>query len=279
MDETECLPRASTRRGRAGSSYHAGMEASAGIVLAGGRSARMGTPKAALEWHGSTLLHRTVSIVARATGGPVVVVRAPGQDLPDLPRGTLVVEDPREGKGPSRGSPPARRPGRPGRGRLHQLHRPAVPASGVCPAGAARTWSSAFGRGCDPGRLPAGRARLPAAAGRRLPRRAGRYRRAPGQGGTAAPGLLVRGVRGPQAGRRGALGRPRARRARSRTRLTRQRQRARRLHGGAGRPAPEVTVRLSGGLARDSAGSGGLDWHGPRTSAPPPSPRPRTLSD
>jgi molybdopterin-guanine dinucleotide biosynthesis protein A len=79
------------------------MEASAGVVLAGGRSSRMGTPKAALEWHGSTLLHRTVSIVARATGGPVVVVRAPGQNLPGLPRGTLVIEDPREGKGPVQG--------------------------------------------------------------------------------------------------------------------------------------------------------------------------------
>jgi molybdenum cofactor guanylyltransferase len=75
----------------------------AGVVLAGGRSSRMGTPKAALEWHGSTLLHRTVSIVARAAGGPVVVVRAPGQDLPGLPRGTLVTEDPREGKGPVQG--------------------------------------------------------------------------------------------------------------------------------------------------------------------------------
>jgi molybdopterin-guanine dinucleotide biosynthesis protein A len=79
------------------------MEASAGVVLAGGRSSRMGTPKAALEWHGSTLLHRTVSIVARATGGPVVVVRAAGQELPALPRGTLVVDDPREGKGPVQG--------------------------------------------------------------------------------------------------------------------------------------------------------------------------------
>ncbi len=79
------------------------MEASAGIVLAGGQSSRMGTPKAALEWHGSTLLYRTVSIVARATSGLVVVVRAPGQDLPDLPRGTLVVEDPRKGKGPVQG--------------------------------------------------------------------------------------------------------------------------------------------------------------------------------
>jgi molybdopterin-guanine dinucleotide biosynthesis protein A len=63
----------------------------------------MGTPKAALEWHGSTLLYRTAAIVARATGGPVVVVRAAGQDLPELPAGTLVAEDPRAGKGPVQG--------------------------------------------------------------------------------------------------------------------------------------------------------------------------------
>jgi len=73
------------------------------VVLAGGRSSRMGSPKAALEWHGSTLLHRTAGIVARAAGGPVVVVRASGQDLPELPRGTIVVDDPREGKGPVQG--------------------------------------------------------------------------------------------------------------------------------------------------------------------------------
>src|ERR1700740_3802920 len=76
---------------------------SGGVVLAGGRSSRMGTPKAALEWHGSTLLRRTVGIVARATSGPVVVVRATGQDLPELPDGTLVADDPREGKGPVQG--------------------------------------------------------------------------------------------------------------------------------------------------------------------------------
>ncbi len=63
----------------------------------------MGTPKAALEWHGSTLLRRTAGILARATGGPVVVVRAPGQDLPALPKGILVADDPREGKGPVQG--------------------------------------------------------------------------------------------------------------------------------------------------------------------------------
>jgi len=79
------------------------MSGSAGIVLAGGRSSRMGTPKAALEWHGSTLLRRTAGILARVTEGPVVVVRAPGQELPALPPGTEVVEDPREGLGPVQG--------------------------------------------------------------------------------------------------------------------------------------------------------------------------------
>jgi len=63
----------------------------------------MGTAKAALEWHGSTLLRRTVGIIGRVTGGPVVVVRAPGQELPALPPGTEVVEDPREGLGPVQG--------------------------------------------------------------------------------------------------------------------------------------------------------------------------------
>src|SRR5579859_2552302 len=74
-----------------------------GIVLAGGRSSRMGTPKAALEWHGSTLLRRTAGILSRVTDGTVVVVRAPGQDLPPLPPGTEVVDDPREGLGPVQG--------------------------------------------------------------------------------------------------------------------------------------------------------------------------------
>ncbi|HEV2536252.1 MAG TPA: NTP transferase domain-containing protein [Streptosporangiaceae bacterium] len=75
----------------------------AGVVLAGGRSSRMGRPKSALEWHGSTLLRRTAGIMARATSGPVVVVRAPGQDLPELPDGVLVADDPREGRGPLQG--------------------------------------------------------------------------------------------------------------------------------------------------------------------------------
>jgi molybdopterin-guanine dinucleotide biosynthesis protein A len=79
------------------------MPTAAGIVLAGGRSTRMGTPKAALEWHGSTLLRRVVGIVARGVDGPVVVVRAPGQALPALPAAVEVVEDAREGRGPLQG--------------------------------------------------------------------------------------------------------------------------------------------------------------------------------
>jgi molybdenum cofactor guanylyltransferase len=79
------------------------MSNTAGIVLAGGRSSRMGTPKAALEWHGSTLLRRTAGILARVADGPVVVVRAPGQSLPGLPAAVEVVDDPREGLGPVQG--------------------------------------------------------------------------------------------------------------------------------------------------------------------------------
>jgi molybdopterin-guanine dinucleotide biosynthesis protein A len=63
----------------------------------------MGTPKAALEWHGSTLLRRTVGIISRVTGGPVVVVRARGQILPALPADVDFVDDPREGMGPVQG--------------------------------------------------------------------------------------------------------------------------------------------------------------------------------
>ena len=75
----------------------------AGVVLAGGRSSRMGTPKAWLDWHGTTLLRRTCAVVGRGTGGPIVVVRAPGQELPELPGAVRVVDDAREGRGPMQG--------------------------------------------------------------------------------------------------------------------------------------------------------------------------------
>ncbi|MGH3872032.1 MAG: molybdenum cofactor guanylyltransferase [Pseudonocardiaceae bacterium] len=75
----------------------------AGVVLVGGRSSRMGTPKAALEWHGCTLLRRTVGVLARAVDGPLLVVRAPHQLLPEIPAHIDVVEDPEEGLGPLQG--------------------------------------------------------------------------------------------------------------------------------------------------------------------------------
>ena len=60
----------------------------------------MGSPKAELEWHGSTLLRRVTGLVARAVDGPVVVVRAPDQGLPYLDGRVEVVADALEGRGP-----------------------------------------------------------------------------------------------------------------------------------------------------------------------------------
>ena len=79
------------------------MSPTAGIVLAGGRSTRMGAPKATLDWRGSTLLRHAAGIVDRAVDGPVCVVKASGQELPSLPDGIEVVEDEREGRGPLQG--------------------------------------------------------------------------------------------------------------------------------------------------------------------------------
>ena len=79
------------------------MVTTAGVVLTGGRSRRMGSPKAGLEWHGSTLLARTVAVLVRGADGPVVVVRSPGQELPGLPSDVEVVEDPEQGRGPLQG--------------------------------------------------------------------------------------------------------------------------------------------------------------------------------
>ena len=45
------------------------------MVLAGGRSTRMGAPKALLDWHGGTLVRRVSGILQRVAD-PVVVVHA-----------------------------------------------------------------------------------------------------------------------------------------------------------------------------------------------------------
>ena len=198
----------------------------AGIVLAGGRSSRMGTPKAWLDWHGTTLLRRACGIVARGAAGPVVVVRAPGQELPPLPAGVRVVEDAREGRGPLQGIlagleavDAERRVRRVGR--LPFLHPRFVAA--VCAA-------ARRGRRRGPVRRrlpPAARGRVPAragAAGRRARRRRPDEARVPVRalrdalaGGAAAPreraqpqraGRLRGGARGAGAARARALLRP-----------------------------------------------------------------------
>ena len=79
------------------------MPVSAAIVLAGGRSSRMGSSKAALAWHGSTLLRRVTGLVAREVDGPVLVVCAPGQALPELDPAVEIVTDARQGRGPMQG--------------------------------------------------------------------------------------------------------------------------------------------------------------------------------
>jgi molybdopterin-guanine dinucleotide biosynthesis protein A len=61
------------------------------IVLAGGKSSRMGTPKALLLFDGEPLIVHVVATLRRLFA-EVVVVAAPGQDLPAMPV-TLVRDD------------------------------------------------------------------------------------------------------------------------------------------------------------------------------------------
>ena len=74
----------------------------AGIVLCGGRSSRMGRPKAWLPFGDELMLPRVVRIL-RAVVDPVVVVAAPGQDVPPLPADVAIVRDEVEGRGPLAG--------------------------------------------------------------------------------------------------------------------------------------------------------------------------------
>src|SRR5688572_29654059 len=69
------------------------------IILAGGRSRRMGQPKESLPFGGTTLLGRTVETLLDRTW-PVVVVARPEQQLPPLPLEARVVADDLPGQGP-----------------------------------------------------------------------------------------------------------------------------------------------------------------------------------
>ena len=82
----------------------AGMDEVAAIVLAGGRSQRMGQDKAALPLGGRTLLQRAVD-AASEVATMVVIVGAPDRPLPEVAcaRPLRVVADAVEGEGPLAG--------------------------------------------------------------------------------------------------------------------------------------------------------------------------------
>lgn len=94
----------------------------AGVVLAGGRSTRMGRDKATLPWAGTTLLGHVLAVLGAAVDGPLVVVGAADRPPPPIPappdpgpvdpgaadpgttvRTPLVVADPVAGRGPLQG--------------------------------------------------------------------------------------------------------------------------------------------------------------------------------
>jgi molybdenum cofactor guanylyltransferase len=73
-----------------------------GIVLCGGKSTRMGVPKATLPFGPETMLQRVVRLLSGVVS-PIVAVAARQQVLPELPDGVIVTRDEREAKGPLEG--------------------------------------------------------------------------------------------------------------------------------------------------------------------------------
>lgn len=74
-----------------------------GIVLAGGRSTRMGADKALVDWGGRPLVAHVAAALRSSVAGPVVVVGAPGRPLPPLPEGVEAAEDAVADRGPLEG--------------------------------------------------------------------------------------------------------------------------------------------------------------------------------
>ena len=77
-------------------------ESYGGIVLAGGKSTRMGTSKALLPFGPETMLQRVVRLLGEVVA-PIVVVAAVDQELPELPPGVIVTRDEHKGRGPLEG--------------------------------------------------------------------------------------------------------------------------------------------------------------------------------
>ena len=71
----------------------------AGVILCGGQSSRMGRPKAWLPVGDETMLARVVRLLGGVVS-PLVVVAAPEQELPPLAADIIVVRDPERGRGP-----------------------------------------------------------------------------------------------------------------------------------------------------------------------------------
>lgn len=91
---------------------------SAGIILCGGQSKRMGQPKAWLPFLGERMLPRVVRLLGQVVA-PLVVVAAPDQELPPLPAEVTVVRDEEKGWGPLMGlAVGLKGAARAGRGRL-----------------------------------------------------------------------------------------------------------------------------------------------------------------
>jgi molybdopterin-guanine dinucleotide biosynthesis protein A len=74
----------------------------AGIVLCGGKSTRMGTSKAMLPFGPETMLQRVVRLLGSIVN-PIIVVAARDQELPLLPPDVTVTHDEREARGPLEG--------------------------------------------------------------------------------------------------------------------------------------------------------------------------------
>jgi len=73
-----------------------------GIVLCGGKSSRMGLPKATLPFGPELMIHRVLRLLGEVVD-PLVVVAAPDQQLPVLPTNVTIVRDRHEGVGPLEG--------------------------------------------------------------------------------------------------------------------------------------------------------------------------------
>ena len=73
------------------------------IILAGGRSTRMGRPKESLPFRGDSLLGSLCTPLLGCTEVVVVVARDAAQPLPPLPEAVIRIADRRPGRGPLEG--------------------------------------------------------------------------------------------------------------------------------------------------------------------------------